>query len=144
MTPDASDLRKGERFAAVALIAGTFGPSEMTITNLGIAGVQIAHAHPMRIGTRARLAFHRGDLTVVTQARLLWSHLSQTPDASGKLLYVSGLRLENPDAQYANALNTLFRNGALQLDTESMEKKRVRLAERAEARRSQMRVIPNG
>jgi hypothetical protein len=144
MTGNASDLRKGERFIAVALISGTFGASEMTVTNFGIAGLQISHAHPMRIGTRARVSFQRGDVTIAAQARLLWSHLSQTPDSSGKLLYVSGLRLDNPDAEYAAAIHALFRNGAIELDTESMGRKRTRMLEREEARKSQVKLIPNG
>jgi hypothetical protein len=138
MTGNLADLRKGERFTAVALIVGTFGTSEMTVTNFGIAGLQISHAHPLRIGTRARVAFQRGDVAIATQARLLWSHHSQTPDPSGQLLYVSGLRLENPDAEYGGAIHGLFRLGAIELDTGSMARKKTRMEEREEARKSQL------
>lgn len=145
MTADVIDLRKAERFTAVEPIAGTFGGSDMTVQNIGVLGLQIVHAQPLRIGTRARVVFRRGDAAVATQANLIWSHLSRTPDDSGKLLYVSGLRIENAEPQYAAAINTLFRIGAIRPDTESMDRKRARILEREEARKSQMKVIvPTG
>jgi len=143
MTTNVNDLRGGERYSVLEPLPGTFGSSDMKVMNLGTSGMQILHPHPMRIGTRARVTFQRGDVSVTTEARLLWSHLSQTPDNSGKFLYVSGLRIENPDPQYAAAINSLFRAGAVQKDTDSMEKKRVRALEREKARKSQMSGIPS-
>jgi hypothetical protein len=143
MTIDVNDLRSGERYSVLEPLPGTFGPSDMKVTNMGTSGLQILHPHPMRLGTRARVTFQHGEISVVTEARLLWSHLSQTPDPSGKLLYVSGLHIENPTPQYAAAINSLFRIGAVRQDTESMEKKRARTQEREKARRSQMSGIPS-
>jgi hypothetical protein len=142
MTAEVIDLRKGDRFTVLVPLAGTFGTSDITVANIALVGLQIVHAQPLRIGTRARVTVHHADISVVTQARLLWSHLSQTPDDSGKLLYVSGIRLENPDAQYAAAVNALFRIGAIRPDTQSMDRKRERTKEREEARKSQMRMTP--
>ena len=142
MTAEVIDLRKAERFTVVQPIDGTFGGSEMSVKNIGVTGLQIVHAHPMRIGTRARVVFRSGGVDVTTQAHLIWSHLSRTPDDSGKLLYVSGLHVDNAEPQYAAAINTLFRAGTVRPDTESMDRKRARALEREEARKSQMKVIP--
>ncbi|HKR63419.1 MAG TPA: hypothetical protein VJZ00_06770 [Thermoanaerobaculia bacterium] len=142
MTANVIDLRKGERFVVLEPIYGTFGPSDMTVRNLGVGGLQIVHAQPLRIGTRGRVVFQHRDVAVNVHARLLWSHLSRTPDESGKFLYVSGVILENAEAPYAAAVNSLFRMGVTRPDTQSMDRKRERVAEREEARKSQMKMVP--
>ena len=142
MTQDAADLRKSARFVVLEPLTGTFGGSDITILNIGLTGLQIVHSQPMRIGTRARLSFDRHDVTVTTQARVMWSHLSQSANASGKLLYTTGIRIEATDPQFGLALNSLIRAGALRQDSDSMEKKRARLAEREQQRKSQMKLTP--
>lgn len=143
MTTDVIDLRKGERFLVVGEIAGTFGATDITLLNVALAGVQVANAQPLRIGTRARLTFSYGNVEVEIAARVLWSQLSQSHDASGKLLYKTGMKIEAADPQYGVAVNALFKAGAIQRDTESLERKRQRQEER-ERRLStaKMRVIP--
>lgn len=128
------DLRNGERFTVLEPIPGSFGSSEITLLNIGMAGVQIAHAQPLRIGTRARLWFRCGTVSVSTQARVIWSHLSRSTNANGKLLYHSGVKLESADADFASAMNVLFQRGIMQPDTESLEKKRQRMIERERQR----------
>jgi hypothetical protein len=142
MSDEVVDLRKGERFIVLEPLAGTFGASDVTITNIGLTGLQIVHAQPMRIGTRARLAFTRGEIVVTTQARVVWSHLSQSANPSGKLLYNSGIRIESTDPQFALALNSLFRSGAIRQDSDSLEKKRERVAQRELQRRAMLKMMP--
>jgi len=142
MTQDVPDLRKSARFDVLEPLSGTFGGSEITILNIGLTGLQIVHAQPMRIGTRARLSFERQDVIVTTQARVVWSHLSQSANASGKLLYTSGIRIEATDPQFGLALNSLIRAGALQQEKDSMDKKRARMAEREQQRKSQIKITP--
>ncbi len=142
MSDEVVDLRKGERFIVLEPLAGTFGASEVTITNIGLTGLQIVHAQPMRIGTRARLAFSRDDIAVATQARVVWSHLSQSANPSGKLLYNSGIRIEATDPQFALALNSLFRGGVIRPDSDSLERKRERMAQREMQRKAMLRMMP--
>ena len=130
MTSEITDLRKGERFLVVETISGSFGGTDVTILNVALAGMQVAHAQPLRIGTRARLTFTHGGVDVGIAARVLWSQLSQSHDSSGKLLYKTGLRLEATDPQYAVAINALFKSGAIRRDADSLERKRQREIER--------------
>ena len=140
MTTDVLDLRKGDRFLVVEPLTGSFGPAEIAILNLSLTGAQVSHAQPLRIGTRARLWFRRGDVTVAVQARVVWSHLAKT--TSG-MVYQTGIKLDAADVQYAMAINALMRSGVIRQDVESLDKKRRREAERAEQRKSQVRVIPS-
>jgi hypothetical protein len=142
MQPEIVDLRKGERFVVIEPISGSFGGSEVTITNIGPAGLQIHHPQPLRIGTRARLSFRRGDIVIDTQARVIWSHLSSTAHSSGKLLYNTGIRIEALDQQYATAVNALFRRGYLRQDPDSLERKRQRQIAREQQRNAPPGVSP--
>src|SRR6185436_7465886 len=64
MNTEVVDLRKGERFLVVETIEGWFGTTDITLLNVALAGVQVSHAQPLRIGTRARLHFTHRDVTV--------------------------------------------------------------------------------
>jgi hypothetical protein len=141
MTIEVVELRRGDRFAAVEPIHGVFGPTDVSIVDMSLAGAQISHPQPLRIGTRGKLTFKRGDVTATVPAHVVWSHLSRT--ASG-MVYRSGLKLEAADPQYAMAINTFVRADILRKDTESLDRKRERLAEREATRKSQARVIPSG
>jgi len=142
MTSDIENTRKGERFTVLILLPGIFGAAEVTIANISVAGLQIVHAQAVRVGSRARISFHYRDIAVATPAKVIWSRLSKNPDPSGKLLYVSGLQLENADSQFAAAVNGLSRLGAVRMDTESMERKRARIQEREEARQALLKSNP--
>jgi hypothetical protein len=56
--------------------------------------------------------------------------------------YVSGIKLEAVEGQYAMALNAMLRAGVLRKETDSLDKKRERMIEREQLRNSQKRVIP--
>lgn len=137
MTDEVTDLRKSERFDVLQPLDGTFGGVEVTLINVALGGAQLLHAQPLRIGTRARLIFHRGEIAVSIQGRVVWSHLSQTPDG---LLYRSGIQLDAGEVHYAAALHTLLRTGVLARDTSSLERKRQRELERAQRRGSSPKI----
>jgi hypothetical protein len=140
MSIEITELRKGDRFATTEAVSGTFGPAEIAIVDLSLGGAQVSHPQPLRIGTRAKLSFRRGDSGATVSAHVVWSHLSKT---SGGMSYVSGLQVEAPDALYAMAINALLRGGVLRKDTTSLAKKRERMMEREQLRKSQQpRVIP--
>ena len=134
------ELRKTDRFVSAEPIGGTFGQAEASLVNFSITGVQISHPQPIRIGTIARLSFRHGEASAVIQARVLWSHV--TPMPGGALVYRTGLRLENVDAHYALALNTLVRAGAVKRDAESLDRKRQRDQEREEKKKPGPKPIP--
>ena len=139
MTTEVIDLRKGERFSVVEPLTGTFGPTEVAVLNLSLGGVQISHPQPVRIGTRAKLSCRRGDVTITIAGTVVWSHLNAT--AAG-MVYLSGVKLDAADPQFALAINSLVRGGAVRQELDSLDKKRARMREREEARRSQVRIIP--
>jgi hypothetical protein len=140
MTIEIIELRKGDRFLATEPVTGTFGPVEVVIVDLSLGGAQLSHPQPLRIGTRGKLSFKRGDITATVPAHVVWSHLSKT---AGGMSYVSGLQLDAVEPQYGLALNSLLRAGVLRKDSESLDKKKERMLEREQQRKSQMpRMIP--
>lgn len=140
MTIEIIELRKGDRFVATEPVSGTFGPVDVVIVDLSLSGAQLSHPQPLRIGTRGKLTFRRGDVSATVAAHVVWSHLSRT----GKgMSYVSGLQLVSVEPQYGMALNSLLRAGVLRKDTDSLERKKERMQEREALRKSQMpRMIP--
>jgi hypothetical protein len=140
MTIEVVDLRRGERFTVVEPLTGTFGPAEVALVNLSLGGVQISHPQPVRIGTRAKLSCRRGDVTILVPATIVWSHLNAS--AAG-MVYHSGLKLDAADPQYALAINTLMRAGIIRQDVGSLDRKKQRMQEREEARKSKIRAIPS-
>ena len=120
-------------------LTGSFGAAEIAVINLSTNGAQISHPQPVRIGTRAKLWFRRGDVAVTVAATVVWSHLAPT---KGGMVYKSGIKLDAADAQYALAINMLVRAGIIRNDADSLEKKRQRMREREEARKSQVRLVP--
>jgi hypothetical protein len=123
MSEEVTDLRKSERFDVVQTLEGSFGGVDVTLLNLALNGVQLTHAAALRIGTRGRLTFRRGEVTVTIEGRVVWSHLSKD---SGGLLYRSGVQLDEGDVHYAAAIAALLRAGVLARDSGSLERKRQR------------------
>ncbi|HVG24502.1 MAG TPA: PilZ domain-containing protein [Thermoanaerobaculia bacterium] len=133
MNDDVTDLRKSDRFVAVEPIEGTFGATPATLLNVSLGGVQMQHAQPIRIGTRATLTFNRRGTGASVAVVVVWSHLAQTQEG---LRYRSGAKLAEPDVPYAAALNAFIRSGVIALETDSLERKRQREAEREMKRKS--------
>ena len=140
MSFDLVDLRKGDRFIVVEPVTGTFGPADVGVLNLSLSGLQISHPQPLRIGTRARLWFRRGDVNVAIQAHVVWSHLQK--GTGGAMAYVSGVKIDSVDAQYAAAINAMLRGGILRQDVDSMDRKRQRIAEREQEMKAKVRILP--
>lgn len=140
MTIEIIELRKGDRYRTTEPVTGTFGPIEVVIVDLSLRGAQLSHPQPLRIGTRGKLTFRRGDITATVVAHVVWSHLSRT---SGGMSYLSGLQLDSAEPAYGMALNSLLRGGILRKDSDSLTKKEERMKERELARKSQQpRIIP--
>lgn len=139
MNEEVIDLRKGDRFHAVAPISGAFNGVDVSVINVSVTGAQVMHTQPIRIGTCSRLTFDHGDVITSVQVHVVWSHLWQTPDGHA---YRSGVRLDTPDVAYARAVHDLIAAGAVQRDTESLERKRQRELERELRRKSGPKFTP--
>lgn len=133
METDIRELRSGDRFVVSEPLTGSFGSIAVTIRNIGDQGVQIEHTDPLRIATKARLWFKRGDTVVSTQGLVVWSRLS-TVSTGGAHPYVSGVRIEGDAAAFAEATHALAIHGVLQRDFHSLDRKKQIAADRANAR----------
>lgn len=130
---EVSDLRENERFRLLEPMVGTFGASlEIAVLDLSANGVRIEHSQPIRLGTRGRLVFRRlPEIHVNASGHAIWSRLSTQKDSRGKLLYHSGIRIDEPPPEFTQAIGTLAKSGMLQPDNDSLERKRQRLQERS-------------
>jgi hypothetical protein len=138
---DVKELRSGERWLLAESVIGSFGAVEVTIVNVAEQGVQLAHAQPLRLATRARLWFKRGAIAANVHGMIVWSHLSKTPNDDGKYLYHSGVRIESAADEFAETLMALSEGHLLRRDAGSMERKRQRQLERERAPRPTMKMI---
>jgi hypothetical protein len=127
---EVQELRAAERYIAILTLSGSFGAASVTVRDICEQGVQIEHPQPLRIGTRGRLWFKRGDVGAAVQAVVVWSHLSKTPSDEGKLLYHSGVKVESGTNEFASALQKLALQGAIRRDFESLDRKRQRILDR--------------
>jgi hypothetical protein len=127
---EVNELRITERFRTAEALSGSYGSASVTLLDVSATGAQIEHSQPLRIGTRARLWFKRGDVSLNLQAVTIWSHLSKTPNVQGKYLYHSGLRIEADTREFNYALQALLDHGVLSPDRESLDRKRKRALER--------------
>jgi len=134
------DHRGADRFVVVEPLSGSFGSAAVSIRNLAFQGAQIEHAQPLRLATKARLWFKQGAVSASVQGTIVWSHLSRTPNSEGKLLYLSGVRIDEEMTTFRDALETLASQGFLRLDAESLGRKRER-AEQQQRERSKKPVV---
>lgn len=126
---EVQEIRRYARYVIVEPLLGSFGAAEVMIRNLGDRGAQLQHASPLRIGTRSRLWFRSGSIAVGIQGHVIWSHLSQVPDEHGKLLYQSGVEIDE-NAEFLESLKALVDHGVIRNDLNSLERKKKRLLER--------------
>ncbi len=141
---DVHELRSYERYSLNERITGSFGSAEIHVVDIGEQGAQIEHAQPLRIATVARLWFKRGDVALNAQALVMWSRLSKSPNQQGKLMYRSGVRIEDGVHEFALAIQELLERGVIQRDAESLERKRRIREEKAMAKNANpsMRMVP--
>ena len=142
MTVEVKETRAGQRYVLETPLSASFGATEVHIVNISTGGAQILHPLPQRIGSSSRLFFRLGGVTVSTTARMIWSHLAKTPNSAGKMIYQSGLRIEDPE--YAAAVLALANQGSVKSDDDSLERKKKRLIEKEKERSDKhlLRTLP--
>lgn len=136
MSPDIRDRRAVERYLVVQPLVGSFGAAAITVVDIAEQGAQIEHAQPLRLGARGRFWFKRGKVTASASAFVIWSRLSKMPNTEGKLLYRSGLRLEEGN-DFTETLQALVRDGVIERDAESLERKPIKLVNREDVKSAQ-------
>jgi hypothetical protein len=124
--PDVKNLRSGERWLVMQPLVGSFGPVEVSVTDIAEQGAQLVHSQPLRIAMRGRLWFKRGDIGISVQGMIVWSRLSQSPSDEGTYLYHSGVRVEPEGDEFAEVMQALADHGLLRRDVASLERKRQR------------------
>lgn len=135
-TENVEELRSVKRFVIDPPLRGAFANVDITIDDFAERGVQAEHAGPIKLGSVARLTFTIPVTQEVVriQARVAWSRLSKKPDASGKYLYRSGLRVEGDPDVMKSTLARMVQFSVARPDVASLERKRQALIERARAR----------
>ena len=131
MEPDVRDLRSADRYIVLEKLTGSFGSASVTLIDVGEQGVQIEHAQPLRLATKGRLWFKRGEVSVSLHAFVVWSKLS------GKQ-YRSGLRIDEGSDEFLAAMQMLAEHRVIRKDDESLNRKRQRI----EAREQEKAVKP--
>jgi len=142
MTIEVKEMRSGQRYVLDTPLSASFGSTEVHIVNISTGGVQLIHPLPQRIGSTSRLWFRISDVTVSTTGRMVWSHLAKTPSANGKLMYSSGIKVEDPE--FAASVQALITRGLVKSDNDSLERKKKRLIEKERERSDKhlLRTLP--
>jgi hypothetical protein len=122
---DVTENRRALRHIALVPIRGFLSSWEVSIHDLAEGGFQIEHADPLKLAASSTITFDNPETyeTMAFVVRVVWSRLSSNPNARGRLLYRSGLRIEQADEASRAALKRLIALAA-RPDTESLERKR--------------------
>jgi hypothetical protein len=133
------DARSGMRFFLDPQLDGRFGNVPIAIADFGEHGVQVEHPAPLKVGTLARLAFALPPdrMAIELSGMVVWSRLSQKADSHGKLLYRSGIRIEEHHEVARGALERLVDAAIAHPATASLETKKQMLAEKERLRAAQ-------
>lgn len=118
------EQRLEERYVVKEALSGSFGAAAIRVLDVSQQGMQIEHPQPLRLATRSRLWFKRGDIALSVQGVVIWSRLSKTPNNEGKLLYRSGIRLVGEGDEMTAAIQALSDRGVIHRDPESLDRKK--------------------
>jgi hypothetical protein len=142
--PHIEDLRSADRFILTERLTGSFGSAPVVLIDVGEQGVQIEHTQPLRLATKGRLWFKRGEISVSLHAFVVWSKLSQTPNEQGKYPYRSGLRVDEGVDEFTSAVQMLAEHGVIKRDDDSLNRKRQRLEARKQEKSGKptMKFVP--
>ena len=138
---DTKEQRLEERYLVVQTLGGSFGAAAIRILDLSQQGMQIEHPQPLRLATRSRLWFKRGSVSLSVHGVIIWSRLSRTPNAEGKLLYLSGIRLEAAENNVASAIQELSDQGVIRRDPDSLNRKRKLIQQKEDERSAPKTVV---
>lgn len=137
MEPNIEELRSSERYLVNERLTGSFGSASVTLIDVAEQGVQIEHTSPLRLATKGRLWFKRGDISVSLHAFVVWSKLF------GKQ-YRSGLRIDEAVSEFTAAIRTLAAHGIITRDDDSLNRKRQRIEQKQQEKtaKATMKFVP--
>ena len=106
------------------------------LVDVGEHGAQVQHPSPIKLGAIARLTFVAPSTSqqIRVQGTIVWSRIATKPDTAGKRNYVSGVRLDDPDAMMKDAIVRMVDANVLRPDSLTLERKRKTLLEKERAR----------
>ncbi|HVT44661.1 MAG TPA: PilZ domain-containing protein [Thermoanaerobaculia bacterium] len=133
--PSVSELRAKRRWNCREPLPAQFAGFSVTIVDLSEGGFKLEHLDPLKIGTAGTIRIPNPDTKeeFSIRVKIVWSHLSSRTGEKGKLLYNSGVRIEESIEPVAGAFGRLVRACGVR-DADSLERKRQVLIEREEAR----------
>jgi len=136
------DCRQTRRFKTRRLVDATFGACQGTVLDLGEGGFQIEHAGSIKISTSGSIHIKNPDTNEVLSigSTVVWSRLSSSAD--GRMLYHTGLRIEEPIEPAAAVFGRLVRACGTP-DTDSLERKRQAMIARQQERERAAAGTPN-
>jgi hypothetical protein len=139
---NAEELRAAPRYVVQVPIIGSFGAADITVIDFSAVGVQVRHYEPLKLGSESRLnvAVGAAQEKLSIRGKVVWSHLSKSPDGQGKHPYVSGLRILETDPAIYEFIERLVAHRAAVPDRESIDKKRKVLRDKAKERAARMAV----
>lgn len=127
---DVAELRRTTRHLALVPLKAYLGQSEVVIHDLSEGGFQVEHPDPIKLSSSIVITFDNPKTfeTIEFRVRVVWSRLSSTPNARGKLLYRSGLRIEQAEETNRSALRKLIASST-RADVEALDRKRKKLSD---------------
>ncbi|HVT03995.1 MAG TPA: hypothetical protein VHL58_11560 [Thermoanaerobaculia bacterium] len=142
--PSGEESRRARRFIIDPPLHATYGQAELLILDAGETGVQAEHAIALKLGTLARLQIQVPGTPepLRLDGLVTWSRLSKKPNAQGKYLYRSGIRIEGGSEGIRAAVEKLRDIRRAQPDNFSLQKKeKVRREKEQKLHNPQVKVI---
>lgn len=118
-----SKTRKHQRHIFEPPVTANYGALAVRLLNISHAGLQLEHTAPLRLKAPSRIVIPlpRSGEPAELQGEVLWSHLSRKPNHEGKLLYRSGVRVDETP-ENATMVERLVNSYSTRRDT-SLDKK---------------------
>lgn len=127
------ETRSRPRYTFNCLVEATWSGYPVKLCNISGNGAQIEHADPLRVQSTANLKIPlpRSAETILLKGMIVWAKLSRTPDAEGKYLYRSGIRLANLGPAVAATVERVITVYSGAEDRDSLDHKRRLASEKA-------------
>jgi Tfp pilus assembly protein PilZ len=129
---DIVESRQEERYTVSGRVEGTLAGIEVVLVDLGLHGVQLKHATPIKLGSSGKLALSiaGSDEKLEIPAHVVWSRLATKAAPGGERPYFTGARLDDKDGKMASVIGRLLNMALAKPDKESIERKKKTLEER--------------
>lgn len=133
---DIVESRQEERYTLTSRVDGNLAGTEVALIDLGLHGVQLKHASPIKLGFSGKLAFKvpGSEERFELPAHVVWSRLATKVTATGERPYYTGIRLDDPDGKMASVIGRLLNMSIARPDKDSIDRKKKVLEDRQRSR----------